>query len=235
MTQRYFVESAIEKETVELKGPEAQHLIRVMRVRRGEEVTLFDGSGGEFSATVTEVERSVVRLRIVRRELVDRELPFSLRMGVALPKGERQRWLIEKLTELGVTQLIPLVTERGIVQPDSGTVLRLRRAVVEASKQCGRNRLMDIAPPQPWFEFLRVPGDALCVLAHPRSPAVDAGSAMPLRDKRGVVAAVGPEGGFTEEEVSAALSVGWQMLDLGPRILRIETAAVAIAAAFALQ
>src|SRR5205823_14535109 len=84
-------------------------------------------------------------LSIIERREVSRELSFSLTLAVALPKGERQKWLIEKATELGVTRIVPLVTERGVAQPVESALDRLRRGVIEASKQCGRNRLMEIA------------------------------------------------------------------------------------------
>ena len=116
---------------------------------------LFDGSGAEFLARVERVERSVVRLTIIERREVDRELPCDVTLGVALPKGERQRWLVEKATELGVSRLVPLVTTRGVAQPTVETLRRLGRAVVEASKQCGRNRLMQIEEPLGWSDFVQ--------------------------------------------------------------------------------
>ena len=122
-------------------------MIHVLRAKPGLEVMLFDGSGSEFLARVEKVERSAVRLTVVERRIVDRELPKPLTLGIALPKGDRQRWLMEKATGLGVTQLTPLITERGVAQPTDDARRRLERAVIEASKQCGRNRLMVVAVP----------------------------------------------------------------------------------------
>src|SRR5262245_27390648 len=132
MTQRYFVESAITDSRATLSGSEAHHLLHVMRGRAGDEVTLFDGSGAGFAARVERCGRSEVELAILARAEINRELPRELVLGVALPKGDRQKWLIEKAVEVGVSRLIPLVTERGVAQPAGSTLERLARGVVEA-------------------------------------------------------------------------------------------------------
>src|SRR5262245_59708870 len=140
MTQRYFVEPCIDGNQVTLSGAEAHHLIRVMRCRTDDEVTLFDGSGAEFLARVVHVGRADAELAVLARHEVDRELPLRVTLAVALPKGYRQRWLVEKLVELGASRLVPLETTRGVAQPDEKALVRLRRSVIEACKQCGRNR-----------------------------------------------------------------------------------------------
>jgi len=248
MSERFYSAEPITGERVKLAGPEAHHLLHVMRAGAGDSVTLFDGSGAEFEAVVESLGRAVVEFRVERRLEVARELPFPLTVGVALPKGERQKWLVEKLTELGVTMLVPLITERGVAQPTSSALERLRRSVIEAAKQCGRNRLMTIAEPLTWHEWInggwlgsgRPPlgGGALelpvirRLLAHPggASPAqLDLSSPLPT------ALAVGPEGGFNDSEVVAATHAGWQPIDLGPRTLRVETAAIALAAAVAMH
>ncbi len=159
---------------------------------------------------------------------VNRELPWPLTLGVALPKGERQRWLLEKAVEIGVTRLVPLLTERGVADPTPSALERLRRGVVEATKQCGRNRLLEIGEPMKLAEYSRhAAADSLRLLAHPDgaplvgSPAATARAAVSL--------AIGPEGGFTMAEVDLARNAGWRAISLGPRVLRVETAAVLMA------
>jgi 16S rRNA (uracil1498-N3)-methyltransferase len=197
-----------------------------MRAARGSRVTLFDGSGYEFEAAVERLGRSEVELAILDRRQVDREAASALSLGVALPKGDRQKWLVEKATELGVARLVPLQTERAVAQPGENALERLRRAVIEASKQCGRNRLMEIAAPRAWDDFLADHNEAACrLVAHPGAEACASFAA-----NEPVVVAVGPEGGFTEGEVTRAVACGWQLVNLGPRILRVETAALALAA-----
>jgi len=242
MSRRYFIEQPPPPPDqpdakVVLGGTEAHHLLHVMRARVGDRVVLFDGSGREFAAVIEQLGRSDIRLRIECCEAVDRELDRDVTLAVALPKGERQRWLVEKATELGAARLIPLECERGVAQPTAKALERLRRAVVEASKQCGRNRLMEVAEPVQFATLLgRHDGTTRRLIAQPRPAATGGGkaaggtgSASPFAPGPGeVVAAVGPEGGFSPEEVAAAREAGFEPVDLGPRILRVETAAVAL-------
>ncbi len=231
MSERYFVDEPITAERVTLSGPESHHLIHVMRAAPGVRVTLFDGGGDEFPAVVERVGRSEVELSVVSRERIDRELPCDLTIGVALPKGDRQKWLVEKAVELGVTRIVPLVTRRSVAQPVDQALVRLRRAVVEASKQCGRNRLMQIDQPSDWPAFVAsAPVETCRLLAH---PGVDNGEWKSKKENGMFFAAVGPEGGFDDGEVSLALEAGWLAVNLGPRILRVETAALALAAVVA--
>jgi len=244
MSERFFVDRPFENDRVTLAGSEAHHLIHVMRARLGTQVHLFDGSGDEFLASVEAIERSHVVLAVVQRRHVDRELTTPLTLAVALPKGDRSRWLVEKAVELGVTCLVPLETARTVTRASAGLVRRLERTVIEASKQCGRNRLMDITATQRWSDFLVAgPSDARSdggYLAHPdasprgqvdrRPAAPGARRRPPIRSGNGLCVAVGPEGGWVPEEIECARKVGWTLVDLGPRILRTETAAVALVA-----
>jgi 16S rRNA (uracil1498-N3)-methyltransferase len=224
MTERFFIETPITGDRAALTGPEAHHLIHVMRARPGDSVVLFDGSGWEFPAVVEGVGRSQVDLHVVGREEVDREPAREIVLGVALPKGDRQKWLVEKTVELGVRRLIPLRTERAVTQPGAAALDRLRRAVIEASKQCGRNRLMEVAEPCTWPAFLAETAREECrLLAHPTISQTTAPGDSPGAK---TILAVGPEGGLTDEEVAQAVAAGWRTVSLGHRILRVETAAL---------
>jgi 16S rRNA (uracil1498-N3)-methyltransferase len=236
MADRYFVDEPIQTDSVTLAGAEAHHLIHVMRAKPGAEVVLFDASGSEFAARVERVGRADITLAVLARHEIDRELPIRLTLGVSLPKGDRQRWLVEKAVELGVTRLAPLVARRGVAQSSVEPPERLRRAVIEAAKQCGRNRLMEIAPAAPLEDFLRSAGGcAARWLAHPGGSTLAAaleGLGQLDRDDQ-IALAIGPEGGFTDEEVESARSAGWQVIDLGARVLRIETAACMLVSSIA--
>jgi 16S rRNA (uracil1498-N3)-methyltransferase len=235
MSNRFYSSHPIVGPQATLDGPEAHHLLHVMRLAAGADVTLFDGSGFEFRAKVTHTRRSEVELDILDRAEVDRELPFDLTLGVALPKGDRQRWLVEKVVELGVTRIVPLRTERGVAQPTMAALERLRRTVIEASKQCGRNRLAEITEPSNWCDFVS-PDDenSIRFVAHPEGqPLRDTIERWVRADSR-IVVGIGPEGGFTSTEVSTAAGCGWHTVEIGPRILRVETAAVMTAAVIGL-
>jgi 16S rRNA (uracil1498-N3)-methyltransferase len=235
MTQRYFSQTPLSGDRALLAGPEAHHLLHVMRAKPGDRVVLFDGSGAEFDAMVERPGRNEVELRLSERREVDRELGVEITLGVALPKGERQRWLVEKAVELGVRRLVPLVTERSVAWPVEQALERLRRTVIEASKQCGRNRLMEIARPQGLADYLAAAEPGACRwVAHPDA-APDVSAAGPDRSARAapvpprpVYLIVGPEGGLTGAEVELATAAGWRTVDLGPRTLRVETAALVL-------
>jgi 16S rRNA (uracil1498-N3)-methyltransferase len=232
MSERFFVASPITGPGVKLMGEEARHLVSVMRAKVGDEVTLFDGSGAEFVARIEAIRKHAVELSIVSRLEINRELPFRVMLAVALPKGDRQKWLVEKATELGVTRLVPLVTERGVAQPVDSAIERLRRSAVEAAKQCGRNRLLEIGPPVTALDFFAGTVTAeLHLIADPAGEQLTT-IELPASD---LIAAIGPEGGFTPGELAAAGASGWHSVSLGPRILRVETAAIALAAWAALR
>ncbi len=234
---RYFLESSAASGKAQLSGDEAHHLVHVMRAKPGTQVVLFDGAGREYLASVNRVERNEVWLDLILEREVDRELSTEVILGVTLPKGERQKWLVEKAVELGVSKIVPLETERSVARPTEQAMGRLRRGVIEASKQCGRNRLLVIAEPAPWPAFVAESQSyPRRFLAHPLSCQENTGvppMVLSHGDDRGigpVALAVGPEGGFTAAEVALAVSAGWQPTDLGPRILRIETAALVMVA-----
>jgi 16S rRNA (uracil1498-N3)-methyltransferase len=224
VSNRFFFDGPLGPGDITLEGPEARHLASVRRFVAGDGVTLFNGDGNEYPARVVEVGGKWVRVQVTGVSSPVRELGFPLHIAAALPKGDRGDFLIEKLTELGVTDFTPIATDRGIVKATDTKTDKFRRAVIEASKQCGRNVLMRVHPPVRWLDwcgiqigrrFVAHPGEAACGVA-PCAATI----------------AIGPEGGFTDSEVEAALAAGWQRLSLGSRILRVETAALAAAALF---
>ncbi|HUY33286.1 MAG TPA: 16S rRNA (uracil(1498)-N(3))-methyltransferase [Pirellulales bacterium] len=245
MADRFYVSEPIVSDRVTLGGEEAHHLIHVLRAKTGQVVTLFDGGGGEFAARIERIGRTGVELAVEFRREVDRELPCELTLAVALPKGDRQRWLIEKAVELGVWRLVPLETERSVAEPVDKALQRMRRIVIEASKQCGRNRLMEIASPRDWSPWCAEAGSIRVTDLSRRRAMADPSGGVGTREwteslrtgptVRSVLLAVGPEGGWTEAELAVASTHGWQVLNLGPRILRVETAAVTLAAFFSLE
>jgi len=225
MADRFYINCPLAPGPVAVDGSEAHHLAVVCRLRPGDAVCLFNGDGRQYPAEVRAVGRRVVVLEVRAVEAPVREHPFRLEIAAPLPKGDRAQFLIEKLTELGVASFTPLRTARGVVLPRETKLDKLQRYVIEASKQCGRNVLMEIGPLTDWAAFPR--RDDLRgrkVLAHPGGAANGWGVGG-----ADVVAAVGPEGGFTEEEVDSARAAGWEVVGLGPRILRVETAAMALA------
>jgi 16S rRNA (uracil1498-N3)-methyltransferase len=234
MADRYFVAPAIAGDHARLAGAEAHHLLHVMRARVGDEVTLFDGGGAEFLARIEKLGRAEVEVAVIERRAVDRELLAEVTLGVALPKGDRRRGLIEKADELGVARVVPLETERSAdSEPRAGSA-KLQQAVIEASKQCGRNRLMEIADGQTLREYLQRDAERrlFAQLGAPQSIAEMWGRGERPRQ---IALAIGPEGGFSDAEAELATAAGWSMVGLGQRTLRVETAALALISAVMLQ
>ena len=229
MSNRFYLPSDLAQPELMLLGPEAHHLAQVLRLRPGQTVVLFDGEGREVDATIVAVSKREVRLEPGSvRQLMD---PQSLRLtlAVAPPKGDRFRWLVEKATELGVERLIPLRTTRTVVDPRNAKLDKLRQTVVAACKQSGRARLMSINETTD-FESLCTSRAAhhstasATLLLHPDAPPLR----EQLRSVEGeMLLVIGPEGGFTSEELEQADALGFQRGALGPTILRTETAALA--------
>jgi 16S rRNA (uracil1498-N3)-methyltransferase len=225
LADRFFCPDAPVDGRAILDGDEARHLIRVRRVTLGECVELFDGRGTAIRAEVAVLGRDRVELRVLGPSESIRPAPCTLTLATAVPKGERFDWLVEKATELGVARLIPLVTDRSVVDPRSAKLDRLRRVIVEASKQSRRDRLMELDPPRAFGTMLATTRETARLIAHPGGPGL---ASLGLRlCGRSAILAIGPEGGFTEAEVEQALQGGWRAVGLGSTVLRVETAALA--------
>lgn len=231
MADRFYTPEPLGAGSFVLEGPEAHHLAVVRRFVPGDKVVLFNGDGRDYPALILSADKKHVLLDVHTGVETARELPFRLEVAAALPKGGRGEYLIEKLTELGVTKFTPLWTERSVVQPKDGRMDRLTRAVIESSKQCGRAVLMEVGPPAEWGAFVSAdwrPKDRWVLHPNGTSPGLLSNPDRPRRED--LLIAVGPEGGFTDLEVDAARLRGWRVVTLGARILRVETAAVAAAA-----
>jgi 16S rRNA (uracil1498-N3)-methyltransferase len=206
--------------------------LRVLRIRSGELLTLFNGSGGEYSAELTMLERRQTLVRILRHHHHEVESPLRLTLIQGISKGERMDFTIQKAVELGVDRIIPVFTRRSVVQLDSDRLAKRlehwRGIIISACEQCGRNRLPALLPARPLHESWCDTATAIQLVLNPK------GAATLTHIKPGtprITLLVGPEGGLTDEEISQAECQGFQSLRLGPRILRTETAGVAVLSA----
>lgn len=234
MSERFYFEPDDENTLsgrVMIIDAEARHVSQVMRKKPGEEIVVFDGrSGLDHLCAIETIGKNKVELRIIESRAGIPEPEIELSIAVSLPKGDRQKWLIEKLTELGVARVIPLQCERSVAKADDSVVQRLKRGVIEASKQCGRSRLMEIENGTTADELSRSETPIPKFLAHPYTESgsgeiFENGKTIP----RKVIIAIGPEGGFSPEETEFFEKNTWKPITFGPRILRIETAAIAFA------
>lgn len=229
MADRFYLPDLAQGGEVELSGSEAHHLLHVMRAGVGDRVELFDGIGHAVAAEIVSARKKSATLKIVERLDDDTTSDSRLTLACAVPKGDRFGWLVEKATELGVDRLIPLETERSVVHPGDGKLDKMRQTVIAACKQSGRNWLMAIDERMTWSEFVeRELRDATALVAHPTGEPLGRVLANLPHNER-VVAAIGPEGGFTDVEIELATRAGARIFSLGTSILRTETAAIAIA------
>ena len=175
-------------------------------------------------------------MHVLGAESPSRELGFRLEVAAPLPKQDRLRFMIEKLTELGVTHYTPVRTQWSQSRSNRERAGKLHQYVVEASKQCGRNVLMSIEPVNDWKAYCRSAHLPENKILADVSGTLKLAEIIPSPLSRSDWAlAVGPEGGFTEEEVEVARESGWKVISLGPRVMRVETAALGLAALVALS
>ena len=216
-----------------LPAPAAHHAVRVLRLKAGDAVVLFDGRGGEYVGSITGPGPEV-RVRITRHDDVEREAPVAVTLAQALLPGEKMDWVVQKAVELGVAAIAPLETERAVVrlagERAAKRVEHLRQVAVAACEQCGRNRVPEVAPLARLPDFLAGEAGSRALRLMPAPGAVRRMSELDLREDEMVVL-IGPEGGLSENERQAAQAAGFVPMALGPRILRTETAGLATIAA----
>jgi 16S rRNA (uracil1498-N3)-methyltransferase len=218
-------------------GP-ARH-VQVLRLQPGDAVTLFDGRGGEWDARVRAMGRSEVAVDVLARRPVERELPLAVTLAVAMPANDRMDFVVEKAAELGAAAIQPLVAERSVLRL-AGERAEKRRAhwqsvAVAAAEQSGRTRVPAVLPVRPLADWLAgappaPPGSRWMLSLEADARPVGA-QALPLET---LTVLSGPEGGLGDAETRAARAAGYVPVDLGPRVLRADTAPLAVLAWLAL-
>jgi len=236
---RFFLDEPPRASQVRLEGREARHAVRVFRLRPGDPLTLFDGSGWEYDAVLVAVRGASAEARIRSKRFVDREAPVPLTLAVAVPRGRKMSGIVRSCAELGVVEIVPLATERTVPQFDVAATpeespRRWEQIAVEASKQSGRNRLTRIAPAATLDRVLEATrGFAVRTFASTDEEAPPAAALFAAGEPRphSILVLVGPEGDFAPEEMRTMREAGVRPFSLGRSILRVDTAAVAAVAA----
>lgn len=219
---------------LELPPAVADHVVRVLRLVTGDALTLFNGDGSDYAATLLTVDKRSARVRIEAAATNRQESPLALTLAQALARGEKMDLIVQKATELGVSRIVPLVTERSEVRLDPVRA-RKRHAhwqavAASACEQCGRARLPEILPAVPlaaWVGTLVDDDTTRLALLPEASVSL---RELPWASTRAVLV-IGPEGGLGPRDVDALTQAGFQGLRLGPRVLRTETAGLAAVAA----
>ena len=207
-----------------------RHVVRALRLQPGAELIVFDGNGGEYRASLSRVERNGAWVRLNRFDEREAESPLQLTLVQGISRGERMDYAIQKAVELGVHAIVPVFTERSVVQLKGERADKRQahwQAVAQsACEQCGRNRVPQLHAPAAFSVWLNQwHGEGPALALDPLAPQALADLPAP---RQPVTVLVGPEGGLTDEELAQAGERGFQGVRLGPRILRTETAAAAI-------
>ncbi len=219
-------------QTVELDENARRHVVQVLRLRAGDRIVLFNGKGGECPATIVQAGKRSVQVRIDDCTDIDRESPLNVHLGLGISKGERMDFALQKATELGVAQITPLFTERVVVRLDDKRLNKRldhwRGVIVAACEQSGRNRLPVLHDAVSFDDWLAARDEACRLFLDPL--AARSLKDLPAPGTR-VALAIGPEGGFSDRERDRIRLRDFTGVQLGPRILRTETAAMAALAA----
>ncbi len=212
-------------ETPFLEGDEAKHLSQVLRIQPGAVVTVFDGLGNHAQARVLSVSKQRVDLMLELAESAPTSLP-DITLVQAIPKGKNMDWIVQKAVELGVSRIQPLVTRHTIVSPGGDKAEKWRRTALEACKQCGQFTIPIIEDPLPFAEWLanRPSADLDVIASLADNPRNFRETLQLLPDLESITLAIGPEGDFSPEEMTAALAAGFVPVTLGDLVLRVETA-----------
>ena len=241
--RRFFVDPGVlDGDTVRIEGPLAPRLAKVLRLKPGERVAFFDGSGTDTVAMLRSVSERVVTADVIERVSGPSESPTAVHLYQSITKGDRFEWLVEKATEIGVSRIVPLVSGRAVVKTagEGNRVDRWRRIAVEAAEQCGRSHVPAVEAPQPFaavldssegvrllpFEGADHLAPSVATVLHERIDELYALSAVSIF--------IGPEGGYEDAEVAAASDAGASVVTLGLRVLRSETAGL-VAATLVMQ
>ena len=231
MARFYVPQPRIEKGMLKVEGEEVKHIKKVLRLRAGDEVAVFDGLGKEFEGTIVEEGLSSVVIRVQNVLSSKRDSPVEVALAQSLLKGEKMDYLIQKATELGVKDVIPFLSSRSVPLLDKLGKLkrhhRWEKIAIEASKQCGRGVVPKIESLQDYSDMLRTASpNTLRLILWEREGTKLKEILESSKERKKVFFIIGPEGGFSQEEVEEAKRAGFIPVTLGRRILRAETASL---------
>jgi 16S rRNA (uracil1498-N3)-methyltransferase len=233
MSRFYVPQPQIESGLLRVEGSEVKHIRKVLRLKAGDRITIFDGSAREYEGSIVESEPSFVSIRVLTTSSPQRDSPLGITLAQSLLKGEKMDYLIQKATELGMERIVPFVSARSVPLVEESKQQERRRRwekiAIEASKQCGRGSLPKIEPLQEYAEMLRSasPDSIRLILCEREGVSLKETLKGSAKRKR-VFFIVGPEGGLSQEEVEAAREEGFVPVTLGKRILRSETASLCL-------
>ena len=231
--ERFFVDpDAIQGKIASITGEDVAHITRVLRLKQGDEIRICDSHGSEYAARLTELHKQSVQAELFEQYPVRTEPTHAVTLYQGLPKAGKMEVIIQKCVELGITAIVPMVTERCVVKPDADFEkkrVRYQRVAYEAAKQSGRGIVPEI---KPLTTLLKIPYGQHGLILHAYEAEHTRTLKQALEGNRAqdIAILIGPEGGFTKEEVEQSVANGATTITLGNRILRTETAGMAMLA-----
>ena len=229
---RFYVEARdAAGDSITVRGDSLHYLKNVLRAERGMKVKAFDGRGNEHLCRIEEMGSASALLSIIESYRPDNESAADITLALGVSKPKSFEFALQKSTELGVKRIIPLVTRRSLPSPGPSKISRAEKIIISAARQCGRSVFPVLENPGELDSVLcEASGHGLAIIPWEEEENVSIGRVLEGGDFRSVMVLIGPEGGFTAGEVKAAEESGVVPVSLGPRILRAETAAAAVAA-----
>ncbi|HNR68787.1 MAG TPA: RsmE family RNA methyltransferase [bacterium] len=228
LEQYYAAPESINGDRIALLDEEFIHAVRVRRKTIGDRLVVVDGQGCRYSGPIVVLQKHQLQIEIetIAREINEPDLYLTL--AHVWPKGQQIDWVIEKGTEIGIRRFLPVMSERSIIDP-AARLQRLQKKAIAAMKQCGRCRLPLIDSPIDFAECIDRPDGTPWIAHDVDQPMISTSVLEEMRQNRRATVLVGPEGGFSDDELHRALQAGWNPLRLGDRRLRSETAALVAA------
>jgi 16S rRNA (uracil1498-N3)-methyltransferase len=230
MPRFFLLSEKAENGFFEIRGDDARHISFSLRMRQGEMLTVCDGDGTDYECKIVFMDGETVRLEVVSSHRTVTEPPLEICLYQSVPKGDKFEYIVQKAVELGVSRIVPVYSSRCIVKPDPKSeekkTVRLSRIAHEAAKQCGRGRIPAVMPYMTFAQAVRSCGEN-AFICYENEKSFSLKSYLHTLSEKNANALsffVGPEGGYSEQEVALAAENGIPAVELGPRILRSETA-----------
>lgn len=224
----YHPDPLVVDQVIDLSADAVNHIVNALRLKPGHPLVLFNGDGNEYSAELASVEKRKAQATVDAKLSISIESPLSIHLGQGISRGDRMDLVMQKAVELGVTDITPLITERcGVKLNEQRWEKKLQqwqKIIISACEQCGRNTLPTLHPATQFSEWVNHSTQQLRLTLHPRAEKSIRHLSLP---PQGVRLLIGPEGGFSDAEVYSTEEAGFQTVQLGPRVLRTETAALA--------
>lgn len=236
---RYYIPCDLNNKIMLIDGDEAHHMLTVKRLKKGDIFLLFNGEGFECTAEIIDIiydpktQRKKARISINDVKEVSKEIDVNITLAFSVPKGKRAEFIIQKCAELGVRKVVPIISTRSIIRSNfEKKIEKWGKISIEASKQCGRNLIMEICDVLPFGSLEKLINDNQISLIFSNENESQGLKRILEQNKKvsNILSIVGPEGGFSHTEISKAKEIGCKVAKLTPQILRVETAIIAITA-----